>query len=63
MNLPQLFDLSLIGRREAEAIEFLGRTYTFGDIDHRSNRLAQLFQARGIEQGDRLCVYLSIVWK
>src|SRR5271166_5343303 len=58
MNLPQLFDLSLIGRREAEAIEFLGRTYTFGDIDHRSNRLAQLFQARGIEQGDRLCVYL-----
>jgi len=59
MNLPQLFDLSFIGRRDAEALEFAGRTYTFGDIDSRSNRLAHLFIARGLKQGDRLCVYLG----
>jgi len=59
MNLPQLFDLSFIGRRDAEALEFAGHIYTFGDIDARSNRLAHLFLARGLKQGDRLCVYLS----
>src|SRR5271168_4659513 len=58
MNLPQLFDLSFVGRRDAEALEFEGRIYTFGDIDDRSNRLAQLLLARGFEAGDRLCVYL-----
>ncbi len=58
MNLAELFDLSLIGRREAEALEFLGQTYTFGEIDDRSNRLAQLLLGRGLRQGDRLCVYL-----
>ena len=59
MNLPQLFDLSFIGRRDAEALEFAGHIYTFGDIDARSNRLAHLFLSRGLKQGDRLCVYLS----
>jgi malonyl-CoA/methylmalonyl-CoA synthetase len=58
VNLPQLFDLSLVGRRDVEALEFEGRTYTFGDIDQRSNRLAQLLLARGFIAGDRLCVYL-----
>ncbi len=59
MNLSHLFDLSLIGRRDAVALEFQGATYTFGDIDVRSNRLAQLLERRGLERGDRLCVYLA----
>lgn len=58
MNLPQLFDLSLIARRDKEALEFAGHTYTFGDIDDRSNRLAHLFLQRGLQPGDRLCIYL-----
>jgi malonyl-CoA/methylmalonyl-CoA synthetase len=58
VNLSQLFDLSLSGRRDAEALEFDGQVYTFGDIDERSNVLAQLFIARGLVPGDRLCVYL-----
>src|SRR6202165_2142105 len=41
LNLAQLFDLSLVGRRDRPALEFQGATYTFGDIDARSNRLAQ----------------------
>jgi len=59
MNLTQLFDLSFMGRRDEAALEFAGRTYTFGDIDNRSSRVAALFRARGLETGDRLCVYLS----
>ena len=59
MNLTQLFDLSFQRRREEVALEFAGHSYTFGEIDARSNRMAALFRARGLEQGDRLCVYLS----
>lgn len=59
MNLTNLFDLSFIGRRERTALEFRGTTFTFGEIDERSNRLARLFLERGLKQGDRLCVYLA----
>ena len=59
MTLASLFDVSLIGRRETVALEFAGRTFTFGELDERSNRLAQLFLRRGLASGDRLCVYLA----
>ena len=59
MNLTQLFDLSLVGRRDETALEFEGSTFTFGEIDARSNRLAQLFAQRGLRAGDRLSVYLA----
>lgn len=59
MNLTQLFDLSLKGRRDQVGLEYLDATYTFGDIDERSNRMAALLQDRGLTKGDRLCVYLG----
>lgn len=59
MTLTNLFDLSLIGRRDAVGLEFEGATYTFGDIDARSNRLAHLLAQRCLKPGDRLCVYLA----
>ena len=58
MNLVQLFDLSLCGRRDEPALEFEGRVYTFGEIDARSNRMAQWLKGRGLKAGDRLAVYL-----
>ena len=58
MNLTHLFDLSLLGRRQAVALEWQGRQYSFGEIDERSNRLAHLLLSRGLAAGDRLCVYL-----
>src|SRR6266404_7425857 len=58
MNLTDLFDLSFVDRRDAVALEFEGRTLTFGEIDERSNRVAHLLTARGLAQGDRLCCYL-----
>lgn len=59
LNLLHLFDLSFVGRRDHTALEFQGDSYTFGDIDARSNRLAQLLAQRGLKSGDRLCVYLA----
>jgi malonyl-CoA/methylmalonyl-CoA synthetase len=59
MNLSHLFDLSLAGRRDTIGLEWLDRTYTFGEIDARSNRLAGVFARRGLGAGDRLCVYLA----
>jgi malonyl-CoA/methylmalonyl-CoA synthetase len=59
LTLTQLFDLSFHGRRDQTALEFQGASYTFGDIDARSNRLAQLLARRGLKTGDRLCVYLA----
>ncbi len=59
MNLIQLFDLSLQGRADEPALEWLGATYTFADIDARSSRMAQLLQSRGLGQGDRLGIYLA----
>ncbi|MGB6942276.1 MAG: AMP-binding protein [Bryobacteraceae bacterium] len=59
MNLTHLFDLSFQGRRGQIALEFQGASYTFGEIDDRSNRLAHLLAHRGLNTGDRLCVYLA----
>ena len=59
MHLLQLFDLSLAARASAIAIEWQGRTYTFGELESRSNRVAHALRARGFTKGDRLGVYLA----
>ena len=64
MQLGDLFDLSLVGRRDTVALEHdasdgLTRTLTFGDIDARANRMARALAARGLVRGDRLCVHLA----
>src|SRR5947209_20233571 len=59
MNLLHLFDHSLVGRRDEIALEWEGETSTFGDIETRSNRVANALRARGFEKSDRLCVYLA----
>lgn len=64
MNLVDLFHSSLADRREIPALEWRdakGRleTWTFGELDDRSNRLAHLLGERGLRQGDRLAVYLA----
>jgi malonyl-CoA/methylmalonyl-CoA synthetase len=59
MTLTDLFDASLIGRRDAPGLEFRGRVYTFEQMEERSNRLAAVLLKRGLRTGDRLCVYLA----
>jgi len=59
VNLLHLFDLFLVGRAERPALEWAGETYTFADVERRSNRVARALQARGFAKGDRLCVHLA----
>jgi len=63
MRLTDLFDHSLIGRAGAEAVTYdridgSPGKLTFGEIEDRSNRVAQLLSRRGVVQGDRLCLFL-----
>ena len=58
MNLSELFDVSLKGRRDVIALEFEDQTYTFGELDSRSNRVAHWLLRNGYKAGDRLCVDL-----
>ena len=59
MNLLHLFDLSLVNRRDEPALEWAGESFTFGEIERRSNRTANALRARGFVRGDRLCVHLA----
>src|SRR5262245_35265704 len=64
MNLIDLFRPSFAGRCAASALEWRDsnyrlKTWTFGELDLRSNRLAHLLRERGLRQGDRLAVYLA----
>ncbi len=63
MQLTDLFDLSLVGRARAEALEYdradgTVATLTFGELDARSNRVARLLEARGLGREDRLAIFL-----
>jgi len=59
VHLLHLFDLSLVARADEPALEWAGATYTFGELEARSNRVAHALAARGLVAGDRLCVYLA----
>ena len=59
MNLLHLFDASLIGRRDEVGLEWNSERFTFGDVERRSNRVANALRSRGFRKGDRLCVYLA----
>lgn len=59
VNLRELFEVSLMGRRDVVGLEWQGAEYTFGELDARSSRMAGALAARGLTRGDRLCVYLA----
>jgi malonyl-CoA/methylmalonyl-CoA synthetase len=59
VNLLHLFDHSFIGRADDVALEWQSNTYTFGELEARSNRVAHAVRARGFGRGDRLCVHLA----
>jgi malonyl-CoA/methylmalonyl-CoA synthetase len=59
MNLRNWFDLTFIPKAHQDGLEWAATTYTFGEIDARSNRMARALTARGLIKGDRLCIYLA----
>jgi malonyl-CoA/methylmalonyl-CoA synthetase len=59
MNLRDLFNLSLVNRRDQVGLEWKGEEYTFGEIDARSDRMAAFFTHQGLSKGDRVAVQLA----
>jgi len=59
MTLLASFDHSLLQRASKEALEFNSLSYTFGDLENRSNRLAHLLIKKGLKSGDRLSFFLQ----
>jgi malonyl-CoA/methylmalonyl-CoA synthetase len=59
MNLPTLFAPSLQNAAQQVGLEFVGREILFGEIDARSNQLANRLLSEGLEPGDRVAVYLK----
>jgi malonyl-CoA/methylmalonyl-CoA synthetase len=64
MSLLKLFDPSLLGRAGAPAVEFeradgSRSACTFGELELRSNRVAQALRARGVAPGDRVAFFLA----
>jgi malonyl-CoA/methylmalonyl-CoA synthetase len=58
LTLPDLFDLSLVGRRDEFALEWENNVYTFGQVEDRASRMAQALYRRGLRPGSRICLYL-----
>ncbi len=63
LSLVELYDRSLLAQSDKAAVEYDrpgGGTasLTFGELDARSSRLANLLASRGLQQGDRLAFFL-----
>ena len=58
MNLGDLFDLTFKGCADRTALEFQSLSFTFRDLEARSNRWANELRKKRFEPGDRLAVYL-----
>lgn len=57
MTIFSLFKHSFVNKQHKIALEFKGNTYTFGDLDIRSSKTAVYLMSKGLQKGDRLCVY------
>jgi malonyl-CoA/methylmalonyl-CoA synthetase len=63
MSLLALYDPALRGRADAPALEVEDaagtRTFTFGALDARSDRMAAAWRRRGVGPGDRVALLLA----
>ncbi len=60
-SLNALLEESFKKYRNAPAYIFLGKTFTFGQVDDMSKALAAYLQSQGLERGDRVAVMLPNV--
>ncbi len=60
-SLVGLLDESFKKYREAAAYKFLGKSFSFGQVDDASKALAAYLQSQGLERGDRIAVMLPNV--
>ena len=61
LSLPAMFERSVRANPDAPFLHFLGRTYSYRDIDTDARRFAAGLQAMGIAKGDRVGLFLPNV--
>ncbi|KHK89723.1 long-chain-fatty-acid--CoA ligase [Novosphingobium malaysiense] len=61
LAMPDMFAASVASHGERVLADFLGRTYTYGQIDREARRFAAGLQSFGIAKGDRVGLYLPNV--
>lgn len=57
-SLPALLDRRVSERGESSLLHYRDETYTYREIDTRSNAIANALADRGVERGDRVCTFL-----
>ena len=60
-SLVALIDESFLKYRDQPAYRFMGRAFTFGEIDDASRALAAWLQGQGLVRGDRVAIMLPNV--
>ncbi len=60
-SLNALLEESFKKYRSEAAYKFLGKTFTFGQVDDASKAMAAYLQSQGLERGDRVAVMLPNV--
>ena len=58
MNISQHVERAAKFFPDRAAIIFEGKTWTYGDLNTRANRLANALKANGVARGDRIVLYL-----
>ena len=61
LTVPALLAASVASRPSAPLVDFLGRTYSYADIDRRAQGFAAGLQRMGFAKGDRVGLYLPNV--
>jgi amino acid adenylation domain-containing protein len=56
--LPHLLSNSAERAADRPAARFLGQTWSYGQLEARSNRLARALRAAGVRKGDRVALWL-----
>jgi len=57
-SLPALLDRRVSERGDAPLLCYRDETYTYREIDRRSNAIANGLADRGVDRGDRVCTFL-----
>src|SRR6266446_2316544 len=59
MRVEQFLEQSAVSAPEKIALVTDGRSYTYGELDRMSDRLAQALRVEGVERGDRVAIFLE----
>ena len=57
-SITDVLAVQVSERPEATFLRYRDQTYSYAEVDHRSNAIANELNAQGIESGDVVCLYL-----